>query len=354
MTGQGRTRRHVACALCLLLSWTACRSTQHDHVWEERYIVAMRAQDRGEFEEARVHYEQLVAHAPDAERQAAAEFKYATMLEEKGEFEQALSAYEGLYGAQGAREQEEGGEYRARAKYRAARLLLDRLADEARAEQLLIELVRHDGAWVASEHALAILTRRHVAELGEEGAIDALTPYLEESAGTPLHGHLLFTLASLTGEDDARAVGYYERVLEEEASASLWDDALWEIGARQGKMEDWRGALATYERLATAFQEESWFIGDYTSEHADDARLERGRIFLEELGEPMKAVEEYERFLRDFTSNRSRDDAAWMRLRALKEANAEALYERGAREFIEAFPESRYVRQLRKSGEGAR
>lgn len=331
--------------MILVLLCAACSSKQHQHVWEERYIVATQAQDQGDFEAAEAHYTQLVKHAPDEERRAAAAFKQATLFEERGEFERALEAYEALYSSE-IDPQSEAAEYQARAIYRAARLQQDRFGDEARAEALFIDLLRHHGKWVAAEHALALLERRYVAQMGEEGARDQLSSYLQESQGTPLYGHILFTLARLSGSDHERAIAYYDQVLEHEVNASLWDDALWEKGARQVKMRDWDAALATYERLATAFQEESWFIGDYTSEHADDARLERGRIYLEELGQPLKAVEEYERFLSDFEYNRSRDDAAWMRLQALKAANASELYEEGVRQFVESYPESRYVRQI--------
>ena len=331
--------------MALLIVSGGCSSKRHQHVWEERYIVAMKAQDRGELEEAEAHYAQLIAYAPDAEHRAAAEFKRATLLEGRGAYEEALTAYASLYSAEDIKG--EGREYQARAIYRAARLLLDQVGDEARGEALLTDLLKHHGEWVAAEHALALLRMRYTTRLGGEGARDALEVYLEENEGKPLHGHILFALAELSGEDHARAMSYYQRVLEGRASSALWDDALWEIGAHQARLRDWSAALATYERLATDFQEESWFIGDYTSEHADAARLERARIYLQELGEPMLAVKEYERFLRDFEENRLRDDAAWMRLEALRAANATALYQEGVRAFLEEYPESRHVRQLK-------
>ena len=50
----------------------------------------------------------------------------------------------------------------------------------------------------------------------------------------------------------------------------------------------------------------------------------------------------------DFEYNKLRDDVAWLRLRALREAGEVRAYERGLERFVKDYPESRYQRKLKE------
>lgn len=319
----------------------ACSSERHVHVWSERYFAATRAQDQGKHDEARGHYEQLLTHAPDESSRRMIRYQLALMLEDEEREQEALEAYAAIHS------EAIYDEYGARALYRAARLHHAR-GEQPKSVEMYHALLASYGEWVASEHAVSLLTSHYRAQGGARTALEALLEHRSDVSGKSVEGAYLMRVAKLHVELEhyAEAIVAYEQVLEAKHLDVLWDDALWEKAQVHRTQAQWERALEVLEVLATSFQETSWFIGDYTSEHADQARYEMGRIYLEELNRPDEAVTQYERFLEDFDSNRLRDDAAWMRLKALRLAGETRRYERGVERFTEDYPESRYARRL--------
>lgn len=329
----------------LLVVWcvvmVACSSTRHEHVWNERYIVATRAQDLGDRDAARDHYAQLLEHAPDDSSQRLILYQLALMLEQEQRTDEALTAYRDIY------EVDISDEQGSRALYRAAGLHAQRSGEVAALPMYHDLLVRY-GDWVAAEHAVGKLVVYHTAQHGVDAAIEALLTHRSDVRGKSVEGDYLMRLAQLQQEsgDMEVAVATYAEVLAATHLQVWWDDALWERAELYQRAQAWRDALTTLEQLATTFQETSYFIGDYSSEHADQARYEMGRIYLEELGEPDEAVAQFDQFLKDFEHNRLRDDVAWMRLGALRSAGKSKRYDRELKRFMKDFPESRYVRRL--------
>ena len=332
----------VAALLLALLFAPACRSTTHGHIWEERYLVAARAHDRGEYDIARAHYEQLAQHAPDQEHARLISYRLGLMHQDRGQIAEALASYRALYEAPIA------DEHGARAMWRAVQLLDELPGRDQEAEALYGELLERFGDWVAAEHAVSILSKRAKARGGPQLALAELERYREGLEGKSALGAYLLEVASLWEQNQSpqRALQAYDEILARPGLKALWDDALWEQARLHRLSASWPEAIAKLERLATEFQETSWFIGDYSSEHADEARMELGRIYLEELHEPREAIAQFERFLRDFEHNKLRDDAAWGRLEALKQAGETRAYAKGLKRFVRDYPESRYVRHI--------
>jgi tetratricopeptide (TPR) repeat protein len=329
----------------LLVVWcvvmVACSSTRHVHVWNERYIVAARAQDQGDREAARGHYAQLLEHAPDDASRRLILYQLALMLEQEQRTDEALTAYRDIYDADISDEQG------SRALYRAAQLIA-RSSGEVTALPMYHDLIVRYGDWVAAEHAVGKLVTYHTTQQGVEAALKALLTHKGDVRGKSVEGDYLMQLAHLYQQsgDLPAAQSTYAEVLAATHLQVWWDDALWERAELYQSVQAWRDALTTLEQLATTFQETSYFIGDYSSEHADQARYEMGRIYLEELGEPDEAVAQFDQFLKDFEHNRLRDDVAWMRLGALRSAGKSKRYDRELKRFMKDFPESRYVRRL--------
>ena len=323
---------------CLM---SACSSTRHVHVWNERYAVAARAHDRGELEVARGHYDELLAHAPDDASRRLIAYRLALMLEEQGSELEALAAYRDIY------ESEVSEEYVARALYRASRLVARRDGAPA-AQPMYHELLERHGDWVVAEHAVAWIASHEREQGGSQAALDALLVHREHVRGKSVEGDYLMEVAKLYESVGRRAetVTTYGEVLGAMHLEVWWDDALWELSELYQREGAWVTSIGVLEDLATEYQEDSYFIGDYSSEHADNARYEMGRIYLEELDQPEEAVAQFDQFLKDFKTNRLRDDAAWMRLRALKRAGDTRRYEKELKQFSKDFPESRYVRRL--------
>ncbi len=327
----------------LVFVLSSCSSMRHEHIWEERYIVAARAQDTGNFDEAAMHFEQLEKHAPDEKRKRLIDYHHARMLEQQDREQEALVAYQDVYDVDFS---DEPG---ANAMYRAANLHRS-LGDVTLAIKLYNRLIEQHGKWVVSEHALAFLEEHYAQTLSSAQMEQKLVEYLVYTEGTPLQGYVFFRIAALQEKRTqyTEALETYDKILAQEHLQVLWDDALWEKANLLDEQANWEGALVAYERLATKFQEESWFVGDYSSEHADQARMRRGTIYLDELGLPKRAVREFDVFLSDFEYNKLRDDVAWLRLRALREAGEVRAYERGLERFVKDYPESRYQRKLKE------
>jgi outer membrane protein assembly factor BamD (BamD/ComL family) len=203
---------------------------------------------------------------------------------------------------------------------------------------------------IAAEHALRDIRKWH----REEGREDKMAEYLLETskthAGTEIEDFALMMRGEVFEEDlsqDEQAIQAYEKVIELAYQGKLADDAIWRIAQIHIRNKRWEPALEYLDRLVAEHHEKSWFIGDYNSEFADEARLESGRIYLEELEDYDAAIAQFEKFIVEFPNSRLKDDAAWEVVKATELKGNAAATREAMEDFIKDYPESRYVRVAR-------
>jgi len=339
----GRGYRLILLAIVVASFASACSSRRFVHVWDERYVEAARAHDRGEYEEAEAHYEQLLKHAPNDETRRLALYQIAMLAEDRGDLDGAIERYEAIWS------EDVRDEHGARAASRVVVIEDERGANE-RADELRAMIIARFPEHIPAERALRELGRAARAS-GEQVAFAA---YLEEviaaSAGTDLEDYAMLMLGRLRyGElgDVEGAVAVLEALVELDAEAKLADDAIWEIATIYRETEQWEPAVEQLRRLVGNYQGESYFIGDYNSEWADDARFDSAEILASELGRGDEAISEFELFLKEFPDSRRRDDAAWRIVEIRRELANQRRYKRALERFVRDFPESRYAEQAR-------
>ncbi|MEC9441138.1 MAG: tetratricopeptide repeat protein [Myxococcota bacterium] len=345
--GQGflsRLKRPLCvCLFVCLCALTACSSKRFEFVWSDRYIEAARLHDQERYTEASEHYAQLLKHAPDEEKKRLILYRMALMQEQQGEVDAALESYTEIY------EDERADEYGSRA-LRASILIYRERGDQARARELTLATVDKYPESIAAEHALRDIRKWH----REEGRAAEMVEYLLATSsahkGTEIEDFALMMRGEVFEEDlsqDEDAIGAYEKVIELAYQGKLADDAIWRIAQIHIRNKRWDKALEYLDRLVAEHHEKSWFIGDYNSEFADEARLESGRIYLEELEDYDAAIVQFEKFIKEFPNSRLKDDAAWEVVKAIELKGDASATREAMEDFIKDYPESRYVRVAR-------
>ncbi|MGM0555715.1 MAG: tetratricopeptide repeat protein [Myxococcota bacterium] len=317
-----------------------CSSNKPVHQWNDRVLETGSVADDGDLTTAREHYERLLETAPGAEERRYVLVELGRLAEEQGEFQDALAYYERVWSEE--RDDEYGGE----AMYRTA-LIQQRHLDQAeRARQTRRETIFSYPKSVSAEFAV-----RDLADYYERrGALDEIKADFEDIyarvAGTPIGDNIMFELGRVlerSGGRDDEALGAYREVVREYNDDSLADDALWQMSKIYRRHQMWEPAMEALE-LCAAKMEPSWFIGDYNSPWANDARFQLGIINLLFLDRYDVAIDQFEQYLDDFPTSLFADDAAWHILEARRLLGERTAYREAMRQFIDEYPESRHVR----------
>lgn len=323
---------------------SACSSRRFIHVWNERYVEAARAHDRGEYDDARAHYDQLLKHAPSDETRRLALYQMAMLAEDRGDIDEAIERYTAIW------REEIQDEHGARAASRAVVIEQERHGARDRADELRVMIVTRFPEHIPAERALRELAGAAKAS----GDVVAFEAYLEEviaaCAGTDLEDYAMLTLARWRYHecsDTQGAVDVLEALVALDENAKLADDAIWELATIYRETEQWELAVEQLRRLVKGYQGESYFIGDYNSEWADDARFDSAEILAKELGRSEDAIAEFELFLKEFPDSRRRDDAAWRIVEIRRGLANQRKYKRALQRFVRDFPESRYAARAR-------
>jgi tetratricopeptide (TPR) repeat protein len=331
----------------LVMLGVGCSSGSFVHVWEDRYQVARAQQDRGELGEARGHYAQLLKHAPDDERRRLIELELALLLLDEGREAEALAALDKIW------EAKQRDAHGARAMWEAAELR-QRAGEVERGSAMREALITRYPGHVWADLAMFELRREYVAAGRGEELCAKLTAMLPAVRGSGMSTQLLFARAEV--ERDAleapeRALATFLEVATLDPGGSLADDAVWERAEIYRAGARWKEAVAELGKLADP-AESSWFVGSYDLEYSDQARLDRGVILLEHMDDWRGARREFERFLSDYEDSLLRDDAAWGIVRATWAGEGEQAGKQAMGKFVEAYPESRYVRRAVAIREG--
>ena len=322
--------------LALSVFAAGCATTKPRHVWTERALQAENAQHEGRLDEAERAYASLLPEAPDDDRRRWVQFNVAHLALDRGDTAQAQTAFARLY------RDERRDRYGANALYEVAKLAGDDEAIDAR-----LAVVHRYPEEVAAEFALKDIVRimsSHDQLRELEALLITLAP---DVADTEVGDNVWFELAMLRHRDLADANGAldaYRELFARYEDGPLADDALWEMANIYREHQMWEPALALLEIIAGDVKT-SWFIGSYNSGWLDGAMYDIGWIKLLYLGDYDGAIHWFKRYLKKFPHGLLSDDAAWNIVEARRLSGDEERYQKGLREFIRAYPESRYVRQ---------
>jgi hypothetical protein len=204
----------------------------------------------------------------------------------------------------------------ARALERAASLSHSYLSDPERARALAWTVVERYPDEVPADDALALAVRldqaRDPAALARR--LDALWPQLQKRE---VGDNLLFARAELTARlgDPSEAVAAYDLLADTYLHSGLRDDSLWRAAALARRQRDFTGALRRLQRILDTHKD-ALITGSYNSLVLDDAELLTGRIYLDDLHDPERALVAFQNLVDDFPDSTLRDDGLYELARA--------------------------------------
>jgi outer membrane protein assembly factor BamD (BamD/ComL family) len=317
-----------------------CSSNKPVHRWNDRVIEAGGVADDGDYAEARARYERLAKTAPGDEERRYVLVELGRLAEDQGEFDDALDYYERVWS------QERDDEYGGEAMYRTALIQERHLNRAETSRQTRRRTIYSYPKSVSAEFAVRDLADHYL----RRGALDQMgadfAKMYERVEGEPIGDNIMFELGRAlehSGDRDDAALAAYREVVRSYNDDSLADDALWQMSKIYRRHQMWQPALQALE-LCAAKMEVSWFIGDYNSPWANDARFQLGVINLLFLDRYDTAVGHFEQYLDDFPTSLFADDAAWHIIEAKRLSGDRQDYRDAMRAFIDDFPESRHVR----------
>jgi len=198
----------------------------------------------------------------------------------------------------------------ARALARAAEIADEELHDGPSALTIAWRAVAEYPDEVPSDDALRLIVR-----LGKRSDPRALAGQLQELyprvARSDIGDNVLFELGELyrtTLDDPAQAVRAYDLLAATYSRSSLRDDALFRA-AQVERASHQPDAALKHLRALLATRRDAYITGSYNSEFLDDAELESGCIYLEDLHDPEHAIEHFQLLADDYPKSTLRDDA---------------------------------------------
>jgi TolA-binding protein len=232
------------------------------------------------FAEAQAYYERALDETLREDRRPYLESKRIICLYRLGHFQEALAARKEF--EKGHADQtdllaellvEEGGAYEGQGEERAARNSFETVLKRYEDSQYALE----------AEYRLGLMDLKG----GDfSGALARFQTLVENHPQSPWQEKTLFKMGSALYalERYDEAAQSYERVARQARETGLIVDALFNAGICRGKMNDWEGALAAYERLVQDFP-------NYQENQKWSLRL--GFVYLQ-AGRPARALKTFE------------------------------------------------------------
>lgn len=293
---------HTRCIKLLfalpLLVHLACATATAEVVWHQWLTDADRHYDHRRYQTAEALYRKLLPKAPEPSYERYIAFRLAQITAYSGDPERGRAMLTELE----ARPNPTQDEWTAWAAFERGKIL-DRI--EARphdAARVYLDVITRYPDEPIAVRALDFLTRYHrknatlptlLVDLGE------LYPHI---ADADLGDNVYYLIARIhldDLQDIATARSTLEDFVEAYPRSPFKEDAVWrlaELARERGE------AIAALEMLDTIAQvhDTSWTLGEYHSRLRNDAMLLRAEIMLHDLGDPERAIAEYERILTTF------------------------------------------------------
>lgn len=320
-----------------------CGSNRPVAHWDQKVLAVGRAHDAGKIDQAERDYLRLLKNPPSEDARRFVLTELAKISAQREDWGEALKRYKMVY-AEGIDD-----EASATAHYRTGIILDEHFGEHERALQMRRDTITRFPRSVAAEMAV----RDHAVYYKKTGDFEAMKRDFNQLAskvkGEPALGTLLFAAAQQLHKAGrtSEALPYYRRVWTEDPDGHLADDSLWEAAQIYEKRQDWPNAIAVYRKAAGLLQS-AWFMGNDNSPWANDARRNLGYIYMLFLDDYPAALREFDQFLLDFPDGFLTDDVAWDRVHVLRLIHGQKAFEDAMREFAKQYPESRYVREVKR------
>lgn len=204
----------------------------------------------------------------------------------------------------------------ARGVARAAAIAADELHDEARALRVAWSCVARWPDEVPADDALALAVR--IEKRRDPAALLAKLDALTERLGSDdLADNLLFDAGevALAAGDEPGAIARWDLLDQRFPRSPLRDDANWRAAAILRTRKDPKGAIERLERILRT-RRDALIVGSYNSVWLDDAQLELGRVWLDDLHDPGHAEEAFALLADDYPDSTLRDDGLFELARA--------------------------------------
>ena len=128
------------------------------------------------------------------------------------------------------------------------------------------------------------------------------------------------------------------------SSQSLRDDSLWRAASLARAAGDFQGAVRRLRQMVE-IRRGALITGSYNYLQLDDAQLLIGKIYMDDLHDPLRAADAFSRLADDFKESTLRDDALLelVRVRRAQSDNPGAC--KTIERLIRDFPDSKHMRE---------
>jgi tetratricopeptide (TPR) repeat protein len=304
-----------------------------------------RAQDlehEGKLAEALMLYTTVWKKGPKKKHRALGGMRRAGLLARMKRYPEAIETYLGVELGPGSQRR-----IGARALFRAGRLLYEKTGRKERALRIWQKALMRYPATAAADDSLDRIVLHYRATSPKDKLLVYLWSVFRALRDRPVSDNVLWSIAEIyrrETNDLHNAARVYDRIAVRDPKGPLADDASFRAASIYRKLGKPLEALVRYDRILRT-KSDSWVVGSFNSLFLDDAQLQVGLTWLEDLGKPGRAVDAFRRLADDFESSVLRDDALWWlaltHLRRGDENKALAAHQELARRF----PSSRFVRQ---------
>lgn len=277
-----------------------------------------------------------------------AAFRAAQLLERLERYDEAAAAFRQV------RDLTVDGRLAGRALLRAAALYADRLSRRDEALRLLGLVVRRWPDEVPAEDALRLLVALRADDPGLDADLDQLAEELQRHSVSGWALLYRAERAARAGQKDA-AVARYDELWRRFPRGPLRDDAAYRAAGLLREIGRPQAAAERLERLERTFKR-ALFVGHYNQLLLDDAALLLGQVYLEDLGQPDRAIAALRGLLARQPESLLCDDALlWMARAALRRHTPPQPGDSGEacgylQQLVRDYPQGNQVRHARALG----
>jgi hypothetical protein len=204
----------------------------------------------------------------------------------------------------------------ARGLARAAAIAAGELHDEARAVRDAWSCVERWPDEVPADDALTLAVRIEKRR-DPQALLTKLDALSERLTKEDIADNLLYDAGevALGAGDEPGAIARWDLLDQRFPRSPLRDDANWRAAAILRARKDGKGAVERLERILRT-RRDALIVGSYNSVWLDDAQLEIGRVWLDDLHDPARAEEAFALLADDYPESTLRDDGLFELARA--------------------------------------